>query len=139
MTDIQARELKEAFLAATRCLEQYRDTVDALNVFPVPDGDTGTNMLLTMRAGVEVVDRAPEGDADAVANLWANGVFMGARGNSGVILSQFFKGFAGGLAGARSCDSATLDRAFANATAAAYQAVSDPRGRHHVDGDSPCR
>jgi DAK2 domain fusion protein YloV len=127
MTDIQARELKEAFLAATRCLEQYRDTVDALNVFPVPDGDTGTNMLLTMRAGVEVVDRAPEGDADAVANLWANGVFMGARGNSGVILSQFFKGFAGGLAGARSCDSATLDRAFANATAAAYQAVSDPR------------
>ena len=127
MTDIEGRQLKEALLAATRCLEQYRDTVDALNVFPVPDGDTGTNMLLTMRAGVEVLDRAPEDNADAVANQWANGVFMGARGNSGVILSQFFKGFAGGVAGARRCDAATLGRAFVNATAASYQAVSDPR------------
>ncbi len=127
MTHIQGRDLKEAFLAATRCLEQYRDTVDALNVFPVPDGDTGTNMLLTMRAGVEVVEQALEDNADAVATQWANGVFWGARGNSGVILSQFFKGFARGLDGAESCDAAALGRAFVKATEAAYQAVSQPQ------------
>ena len=126
MTHIKGQDIRDAFLSATRYLEQYRDAIDRLNVFPVPDGDTGTNMLLTMRSGVEAVEAAREQSAGAVADQWANGVFWGARGNSGVILSQFFKGFAKGLDGARVCDGAALARAFLMATEAAYQAVSQP-------------
>ena len=126
MTHIQGPDLREAFLAATRRLEEYRDDIDSLNVFPVPDGDTGTNMLLTMRSGIEAVEDFARSGAAEVADQWANGVFWGARGNSGVILSQFFRGFARGLDGSSKCDGLGLGRAFVMATEAAYEAVSQP-------------
>ncbi len=119
-------DLRQAFAAATRRLEEYRDAINALNVFPVPDGDTGTNMLLTMRSAM---DRCPEAAgasaADVAAGL-AEGAFWGARGNSGVILSQFFKGFAEALQGAELCGTPELARAFSLAADAAYRSVGHP-------------
>ena len=109
-------------------LELYRDAANALNVFPVPDGDTGTNMLLTLRAGVT----GNGGDDDtvgiaAVADAIAGGAFWGARGNSGVILSQMLRGLADGLAGVDHAGGGEIAAALAAATAAAYGAVSQPR------------
>ena len=86
------------FSAATAWLEKSVADIDALNVFPVPDGDTGTNMLLTMRSAIEEAYRAPDHSASAVAQAMAKGALMGARGNSGVILSQIWRGMAQGLA-----------------------------------------
>src|SRR5512136_3260170 len=94
---ISGLALKEMFAAATTWLEKNAPDIDALNVFPVPDGDTGTNMLLTMRSAVEEAYRAPDHSASAVAQSMAKGALMGARGNSGVILSQIWRGMAEGL------------------------------------------
>ena len=127
MAKISGDDLKGALLAATRCMEQHREVINSLNVFPVPDGDTGTNMLLTMRSGVEYLDRSESGAVGAVAGSWANGTFRGARGNSGVILSQYFKGLSLGLEGVGDCDGADLARAFTRASEAAYSAVVDPK------------
>src|SRR4030042_5565694 len=82
------QELKEMFAAATLWLEKSASAIDALNVFPVPDGDTGTNMLLTMRSTVEEAQRISDKSASAVMKAMDHGALMGARGNSGVILSQ---------------------------------------------------
>ena len=92
------QDLREMFAAATTWLEKSAPDIDALNVFPVPDGDTGTNMLLTMRSVIEESYRAPDRSTPAVTNAMAKGALMGARGNSGVILSQFWRGLADGLA-----------------------------------------
>ena len=120
-------ELRRAFGESFRQLEEYRETVNALNVFPVPDGDTGTNMSLTLRSGIE---RCPEDDgltAGEVARELAQGTFFGARGNSGVILSQFFKGFGDALEGREVCSPPDLARALDMAREAAYGAVGNPR------------
>src|SRR5215216_3937250 len=93
--------LLAAIAAATEWLEINKDSVNALNVFPVPDGDTGTNMSLTLRAAVEAANAADDltkARADGVAAEIAGGSLMGARGNSGVILSQIFRGFAWAIA-----------------------------------------
>ena len=109
-------------------LEERRDAVNALNVFPVPDGDTGTNMSLTLRAGIE---GCPEGDdevgAGVAARGLADGAFFGARGNSGVILSQFLRGFAEGLEGCAVCGAGDWARGLDAAREAAYGAVGTPR------------
>ena len=89
--------LREMFSTATAWLEKSVADIDALNVFPVPDGDTGTNMLLTMRSAVEEAYRAPDHSATAVAQAMSKGALMGARGNSGVILSQIWRGMAQGM------------------------------------------
>ena len=127
-TTLQGSDLREAMLGAVAYMELYRDAANALNVFPVPDGDTGTNMLLTLRAGVEQMNR----DADVtaagdVAESIATGAFWGARGNSGVILSQLLRGFADGVAGSDEIDSSHAVAAFRSATDSAYHAVSQPR------------
>ena len=91
-----------AFRSAVASLEAHVDEINALNVFPVPDGDTGTNMLATVRAALEEADRAgPDADAERVAQAASFGALMGARGNSGVITSQILAGIAHGLAGKR--------------------------------------
>ena len=130
MDQLRGQDLKLAFSAATRCLEEYRDTVNALNVFPVPDGDTGTNMLLTMRAAVQrASDECPDGQDISVASVssaLAQGSFFGARGNSGVILCQFFKGFSDALAGKESLSAPDLALAFKLASAGAYKSVGNP-------------
>ena len=124
---ISGEELRRAFLLAFDRLEESRDTVNALNVFPVPDGDTGTNMVLTLRSGIE---RCPDGSspmAGEVARELAQGAFFGARGNSGVILSQFFKGFSDALEDRERCSPTDLAQALDNARMAAYGAVSSPK------------
>ena len=126
-TGLSGAELRRAFRGAFDRLEEYRDTVNALNVFPVPDGDTGTNMSLTLCSGIE---RCPDDEgptAGEVARELAQGTFFGARGNSGVILSQFFKGFGDALQGRETCSATDLARALDMAREAAYGAVGNPR------------
>ena len=126
MAVLHGEDLRQAFSAATRCLERFRDTINALNVFPVPDGDTGTNMLLTMRSAMEKFTSAPSLTAGEAADILAEGAFWGARGNSGVILSQFFKGFAEVLHDKEVCDGADLAQGFSWASDAAYASVGQP-------------
>ena len=127
-TTLQGPDLRQAMLGAVAYMELYRDAANALNVFPVPDGDTGTNMLLTLRAGVERMNRdAAATAAGDVAESIATGAFWGARGNSGVILSQLLRGFADGVAGSDEIDSSHAVAAFRSATDSAYGAVSQPR------------
>ena len=130
MDQLRGQDLKQAFATATGCLEEYRDIVNALNVFPVPDGDTGTNMLLTMRSAVQsVIQDCPNSQDNSVASVsaaLAQGAFFGARGNSGVILSQFFKGFSEASVGKQSLSGIDLASAFKLATDAAYRSVGNP-------------
>ena len=125
METLCGADFAQALTAGFRCLERYRDTINALNVYPVPDGDTGTNMLLTMRAGIPQDAPAPAAVGEVAAQL-ADGAFWEARGNSGVILSQFFKGIDQGLSGREVCAPADLTAAFQAATDAAYRAVGNP-------------
>ena len=126
MSDLRGDDLRQAFLAATQCLEQYRVAINALNVFPVPDGDTGTNMLLTMRSAMERCPESCGASAADVSSGLAEGAFWGARGNSGVILSQLFRGFAEALRGEEVCNGPGLARALTLATDAAYRSVAQP-------------
>jgi dihydroxyacetone kinase-like predicted kinase len=92
-------EFKEMFAAGTSWLEKSVQEINAINVFPVPDGDTGTNMLLTLRSTLEEIDRASGRTVSEVSRAMAQGALMGARGNTGVKLSQIFRGNAKGLEG----------------------------------------
>src|SRR6266508_1121037 len=92
-------ELRDLFAAATQWLERSVPQVNAINVFPVPDGDTGTNMYLTMRSTMEEAERCDDPAAGAVLAAMSHGALMGARGNSGVILSQIIGGLARGVDG----------------------------------------
>ena len=122
---ITGQDLKEMFAAATTWLEKSASDIDALNVFPVPDGDTGTNMLLTMRSSMEEAGGASR-SASAVAQAMARGALMGARGNSGVILSQIWRGLAQGLAKKESLDSGDLANALLQASIMAYKGLNNP-------------
>ncbi len=123
---INGQDLREMFAAATTWLEKSASDIDALNVFPVPDGDCGTNMLLTMRSCIEEAYRAPDRSASAVAQAMAKGALMGARGNSGVILSQIWRGLAQGLAGKESFTGSDLADALLQASLMAYKGLSNP-------------
>ena len=114
------------FSEATALLSANVDAVNALNVFPVPDGDTGTNMHLTMKAVVEEAASVTSTSAADVASAMARGALMGARGNSGVILSQFFKGLASGLEDAAVLDGQRLAAALELGREQAYKAVGQP-------------
>ena len=118
----------QLFVEGARYVERHTDDINALNVFPVPDGDTGTNMLLTMRSAIESTELpAPGvGTVAQVSAALSRGALLGARGNSGVIFSQFMKGISQGLADADECDGADLARAFREASDAGYQAVGTP-------------
>ena len=91
-TCLYGRDLRAMFSAATALFERNVDTINALNVFPVPDGDTGTNMFLTLRAVLEKAETVAGDSASDVAAAMADGALMGARGNSGVILSNSSRG-----------------------------------------------
>ncbi len=120
------QDLREMLTAATNWLEKNAPDIDALNVFPVPDGDTGTNMLLTMRSSVDEAYRAPDRSASAVAQAIARGALMGARGNSGVILSQIWRGLAQGLADKEKFTGSDLADALKKAAGLAYKGLSNP-------------
>ena len=124
MSEIEVvRRLARGALAA---LERHRERIDDLNVYPVPDGDTGTNLLLTGRAVVEALEAATPEDRAALARLVTRAALMGARGNSGVILSQIVRGAAEALGKEHSVDCNAICRALKSASEAAYLAVRRP-------------
>ena len=120
--------LLAALRVAADALTRNRDQINALNVFPVPDGDTGTNMALTMRAAIDEAVASTGGVAPValMADRIAYGALLGARGNSGVILSQILRGFAKALGEAEEMDGRDLARALAGARDTAYKAVMKP-------------
>jgi DAK2 domain fusion protein YloV len=119
-------DLREMFAAATTWLERNAEAINSINVFPVPDGDTGTNMYLTMRATMDEAYQSGSDAADAVAKAMAKGALMGARGNSGVILSQMLGGLAKSLSGKDRFDSRDFAEALDEAASSARRAVSQP-------------
>jgi len=119
-------DFRELFHAATAWLDQHHKAVNALNVFPVPDGDTGTNMLLTMQSALEEMASVQTRGASAVVQAAAHGALMGARGNSGVILSQILRGIAHGLSGEDLVDAAEMARAYRDGSSTAYRGVVRP-------------
>ena len=123
---ISGQDLREMFVAATGWLEKSAADIDALNVFPVPDGDTGTNMLLTMRSSMEEAYQAVDSGASGVAQAMAKGALVGARGNSGVILSQIWNGLAQSLAEKESVSGSDLVAALLQASKVAYKGLSNP-------------
>jgi len=123
---INGRELKEMLVTATDWLEKSASDIDALNVFPVPDGDTGTNMLLTMRSSIDEASETGNIGAGEVAQAIAKGALMGARGNSGVILSQIWRGLALGLLDKETFTGPDLAEAIQQASIAAYKGISNP-------------
>jgi DAK2 domain fusion protein YloV len=124
--DITGREFREMFTAATNWLEKSVSDIDALNVFPVPDGDTGTNMLLTMHSTIEEADRSLSDSVGAVAKAMARGALIGARGNSGVILSQIWSGISQGLDEKETFNGADMAEALTQASIVAYKGLSNP-------------
>jgi DAK2 domain fusion protein YloV len=125
--EIGGSQLAAAFRRASAHLQERASAIDAINVYPVPDGDTGTNMSLTMRAALEEVDAQAPKSAAEVAAAVARGALLGARGNSGVILSQALRGFARAVEGASSIGAAELTRGLGEAASAARTAVSRPQ------------
>ncbi|MFA5628861.1 MAG: DAK2 domain-containing protein [Dehalococcoidales bacterium] len=123
---IGGQKFLEMFAAATDWLEKSAPEVDALNVFPVPDGDTGTNMLLTMKSTIDHGFQNANKDVSSVSHSMATGALMGARGNSGVILSQFWAGLAQGLADKETMDGKDFAAALERSSVVAYKGVSNP-------------
>ncbi|HEX2648134.1 MAG TPA: DAK2 domain-containing protein, partial [Candidatus Dormibacteraeota bacterium] len=125
-TGVDGPLFKRALLGSLTWLATNHEEVNRLNVFPVPDGDTGTNMLLTLQSAVEDVKESNAAEVSKIAKLASHGSLMGARGNSGVILSQIFRGFARAVEGKGSLTPAELAAAFEEAANAAYRAVNKP-------------
>ena len=125
-TGVDGQLFKRALLGSLSWLSANHEEVNRLNVFPVPDGDTGTNMLLTLQSAVEDVKESNAAEISKIAKLASHGSLMGARGNSGVILSQIFRGFARAVEGKSSLTPAELAGAFEEAANAAYRAVNKP-------------
>lgn len=125
-TRLRGDDLRDMFASAIVLLKQQVPMINALNVFPVPDGDTGTNMYLTVREVVESSSSIEDASAGEMANSMARAALMGARGNSGVILSQFFKGISLGLESKVDFGAYELADAFKHARVQAYTAIDRP-------------
>lgn len=126
MKNIDAPLLKKMFISASNNLYNHYPEIDALNVFPVPDGDTGMNMNLTLASGAKEIQNREDQDVYALAKSFSRGLLMGARGNSGVITSQIFRGFAEGLKDQKIIDKNALINAFITSKEYAYKAVIKP-------------
>ena len=126
MKTINGKVLKKLLISASNNLYNHYPEVDALNVFPVPDGDTGINMSLTCTSGANEVAKLESDDLFTVAKTFSRGLLMGARGNSGVITSQIFRGFSAALEGKEKIDPTLLAAAFRNGSDVAYKAVMRP-------------
>jgi dihydroxyacetone kinase-like predicted kinase len=122
------KTFREAIFASARWLDQHTDAINALNVFPVPDGDTGTNMARTMEAAVKELETSSKEDdtVEHIGKRLSYGALMGARGNSGVILSQVVRGLAEGLHGKTTFNALDLAHALTKAREMAYRAVIKP-------------
>ncbi|TVY00701.1 DAK2 domain-containing protein [Cohnella terricola] len=123
---LNGSEWASMILLGAERLSRNEERVNALNVFPVPDGDTGTNMNLTMSAGVAELKNKPSEDAGRAAEVLSKGLLMGARGNSGVILSQLFRGFARAISGQRELTATLFANALQQGVDTAYKAVVKP-------------
>jgi DAK2 domain fusion protein YloV len=123
---IDGNKLKEMFYASAQMLEKNKQKVNSLNVFPVPDGDTGTNMCLTMMSAIKEVKALTNGNITQVAEAMSRGSLKGARGNSGVILSQIFRGFAKGLKGEQVINTRKYAEALKSGADTSYKAVIKP-------------
>ena len=123
-----ASVIKACFPVAAKVVADKAEEINKLNVFPVPDGDTGTNMSLTLGTVVKEVEALPaDADMEAVAKAITHGSLMGARGNSGVITSQILRGMAEGLVGSHDpVTSADIASAFRNSVKVAFKAVRKP-------------
>lgn len=126
-THVTASVMKRMFIAGGKMLEVNKAQVDALNVFPVPDGDTGTNMSLTMMSAVKEINALNSTSMSELAERLAKGALRGARGNSGVILSQILKGFSNVIAQNEECDARTFAKGLREGAELAYRAVSKPK------------
>lgn len=127
ITTINASVLAKAFLAGAKNLEAKKEWINELNVFPVPDGDTGTNMSMTIMSAAREVAAMEAPDMASVAKAISSGSLRGARGNSGVILSQLFRGFAKVIAEYEELDVQILAEAFEKGVETAYKAVMKPK------------
>lgn len=125
--NIDASMLKRMIIAGANYLEKNKQIVDELNVFPVPDGDTGTNMSLTVIAAAREVEKSDSDNIYEIAKAAASGSLRGARGNSGVILSQLFRGFSKGLQNHKNINTEALAEAFQVGVKTAYKAVMKPK------------
>lgn len=123
---INGHDLYNMVVNANNKLMEQSEFVNSLNVFPVPDGDTGTNMSMTFRAAVKEIENLNSDSIQEVAKVLAKGALMGARGNSGVILSQILRGFSNGFKGVNEADAQVVARAFNEGQISAYKAVMRP-------------
>ena len=123
---VDGHRFKELIRAGYLWLKAQEETVNALNVYPVPDGDTGTNMMHTMRSAWEAIAAGNEAHTGAVAKAVANGALRGSRGNSGIILSQLWRGFAKSIEHKDMLDAQDLAGAFREAAKFAYNGVGTP-------------
>ena len=126
MRNIDGQTLRQMLVSAANNLYNHYPEIDALNVFPVPDGDTGMNMNLTLASGSKEIMNRNDEDVYAIASCFSKGLLMGARGNSGVITSQIFRGFADALKGKADISANDLAEAFVNGSNVAYKAVMRP-------------
>ena len=126
MNTISGQALKDAIIYAAAYLEINKDEVNSLNVFPVPDGDTGTNMSLTLSYAAKNVQKAEETNIKNIAKLMSSGALMGARGNSGVILSQLFRGFYEGCKERTTLNVSQFAYCLKSSSDMAYKAVIKP-------------
>lgn len=127
MTTINAETLQKMFIAGAKNLEAKKEWINELNVFPVPDGDTGTNMTLTIMSAAKEVGAIAEPTMETIAKAISTGSLRGARGNSGVILSQLFRGFTREIKKVDQIDVDVLSRACVKAVETAYKAVMKPK------------
>ncbi|MBQ3600457.1 MAG: DAK2 domain-containing protein [Lachnospiraceae bacterium] len=124
---IDATMLQKMFIAGAKSIEAKKEYINELNVFPVPDGDTGTNMALTILAAAKEVADIQEPTMENLARAISSGSLRGARGNSGVILSQLFRGFTKGIQGEKEITVPVMAQAFTCAVETAYKAVMKPK------------
>ena len=127
LKSVDAALLQKAVLAAAKGLEAKKEWINELNVFPVPDGDTGTNMTMTIMAAAREVAAIENPTMESIAKALSSGSLRGARGNSGVILSQLFRGFTKEIKESNEITVTTLANAFTRATETAYKAVMKPK------------
>ena len=127
MNTIDAKLLAKMFLAGAKNLEVKKEWINELNVFPVPDGDTGTNMTLTIMSAVKEVNGITDLTMENLAKAISSGSLRGARGNSGVILSQLLRGFTKGIKEHKTLDAVTIARAIDKGVETAYKAVMKPK------------
>ena len=126
MREIDANKLHQMIIGAYELLNENKEMVNDLNVFPVPDGDTGTNMTMTMKSGVDRVNQLNSQSCDEIAKALSQGTLMGARGNSGVILSQLVRGFSKAIKGKSVIETSDIKEIFQIANQTAYKAVMKP-------------